>query len=196
MGHKTAKQYRLQNRWYDEEGYYFLTICTKNRINYFGQIELQNSENVLIKTQKGTKIAEFIENIPKIYPNAQLIEWCVMPNHLHLIILLGIENSKNIFSIPNLKLPKKFKAAPSQSISVIIGQLKKALTMWCQTENHEFGWQSRFHDHVIRNEKSLFFIQEYIKNNPKSWGEDIFNKINEEEYLKKYHAFDSYERPI
>jgi hypothetical protein len=49
---------------------------------------------------------------------------------------------------------------------------------------------------VIRNEKSLFFIQEYIKNNPKSWGEDIFNKINEEEYLKKYHAFDSYERPI
>jgi len=44
MGHKTAKQYRLQNRWYDEEGYYFLTICTKNRINYFGQIELQNSE--------------------------------------------------------------------------------------------------------------------------------------------------------
>ena len=94
MGHKTAKQYRLQNRWYDEEGYYFLTICTKNRINYFGQIELQDSEYVLIKTQKGTKIAKFIENIPKFYPNAQLIEWCVMPNHLHLIILLGIENSK------------------------------------------------------------------------------------------------------
>jgi REP element-mobilizing transposase RayT len=109
-----------------------------------------------------------------------------MPNHLHLIILLGTENSKTIFSIPTLKLPKKFKAAPSQSISVIIGQLKKALTILCQTENHEFGWQSRFHDHVIRNEKSLYFIQEYIKNNPKSWGGDIFNKINEEEYLKRY----------
>jgi len=186
MGHKTTKQYRLQNRWYDEESYCFLTICTKNRINYFGQIELQDSEYVLRKTPIGIKIVEFIENIPKFYSNSQLIEWCVMPNHLHLIILLGTENSKTIFSIPTLKLPKKFNAAPSQSISVIIGQLKKALTIWCQTENHEFGWHSRFHDHVIRNEKSLYFIQEYIKNNPKSWGRDIFNKINEEEYLKRY----------
>jgi hypothetical protein len=49
---------------------------------------------------------------------------------------------------------------------------------------------------VIRNEKSFFLFIHCIKNNPKSWGEDIFNKINEEEYLKKYHAFDSYERPI
>ncbi|MFY7912491.1 MAG: transposase [Emticicia sp.] len=186
MGHKTTKQYRLQNRWYDEESYYFLTICTKNRINYFGKIEAKDSDFVLIETPIAVKIAEFIKNIPKLYPNAQLIEWCVMPNHLHLIILLGIENSKNTFSIPILKLPKKFKAAPSQSISVIIGQLKKALTVWCQTENYEFGWQARFHDHVIRNEKSLHFIQEYIKNNPKTWGEDIFNKINEEEYLKRY----------
>ncbi len=191
MGHKTTKQYRLRNRWYDEESYYFLTICTKNRINYFGQIELQDSEYVLKETPIGAKIAEFIENIPKFYSNAQLIEWCVMPNHLHLIILLGVENSKNTFSIPTLELPKKFKAAPSQSISVIIGQLKKALTVWCQAENYEFGWQARFHDHVIRNEKSLFSIKEYIKNNPKSWGEDIFNEINEEEYLKRYHAFDS-----
>ena len=89
-------------------------------------------------------------------------------------------------TIITLKLPKKFKAAPSQSISVIIGQLKKALTVWCQAENYEFKWQARFHDHVIRNEKSLYFIQEYIKNNPKNWAEDIFNKINEEEYLKRY----------
>lgn len=186
MGHKTTKQYRLQNRWYDEESYYFLIICTKNRVNYFGQIESKDSEYILVETPIGAKIAEFIANIPKFYPNAQLIEWCVMPNHLHIIILLGIDNTDAVFSIPFSKLPKKFKAAPSQSISVIIGQLKKALTVWCQAENHEFGWQARFHDHVIRNEQSLHTIQEYIRNNPKNWGEDILNKINEEEYLKRY----------
>lgn len=59
-------------------------------------------------------------------------------NHLHLIIHLGVENLRNVFSTPTLKIPKKFKAAPSHSISAIICTIKKTLTMLCQTENHEF----------------------------------------------------------
>jgi REP element-mobilizing transposase RayT len=157
----------------------------------FGKIESDDSGYFLKKTPIGTKIAKFIETIPKFNSNAQLIEWIVMPNHLHLIILLGDKNSKNIFDKPALKESKQFRAAPSQSISVIIGQLKKALTISCKAENHEFGWQTRFHDYVIRNGKSLYFIEEYIKNNPKSWGDDIFNQINEEEYLKRYKQFAS-----
>jgi putative transposase len=32
-----------------------------------------------------------------------------------------------------------------------------------------FKWQSRFHDHIIRNLKSFETIQNYITNNPKNW---------------------------
>ena len=42
-------------------------------------------------------------------------------------------------------------------------------------------WQRSFYDHIIRNDKSLNNIREYIRNNPATWGED-------EENIKNFHA--------
>lgn len=42
----------------------------------------------------------------------------------------------------------------------------------------DFSWQSRFYDHIIRDEKSLQKIREYIINNPLRWEEDKENRAN------------------
>jgi len=38
-----------------------------------------------------------------------------------------------------------------------------------------FGWQSRFHDHIIRNDAEYQRINDYIENNPKNWDNDKFH---------------------
>lgn len=67
----------------------------------------------------------------------------------------------------------------SGSLSVIINQYKSSVKRWCNKNGHEYlQWQSRFHDHIIRNEQSYQTISEYIINNPIKWNDDKFFKTN------------------
>jgi putative transposase len=75
-----------------------------------------------------------------------------------------IETNKNIFSKP----------VPG-SVSVIIQQYKAAVKRNGKKINYdELYWQSRFYDHIIRDEQSYVYLAEYIINNPKNWKEDQF----------------------
>ena len=61
------------------------------------------------------------------------------------------------------------------SVSVIINQYKSSVKRWCNKNGHtHFQWQSRFHDHIIRDEQSYQRISEYIINNPAKWADDKF----------------------
>jgi hypothetical protein len=62
------------------------------------------------------------------------------------------------------------------SVSVIINQFKASLKRWCNQHGHGyFQWQSRFYDHIIRNEESCQNIVNYMINNPKKWEQDKFH---------------------
>ena len=73
---------RLENYDYSSNGYYFLTICTKDRINYFG--EVKNNKLELSKT--GIMTQKFWLEIPKHFSFVNLDEFVVMPNHVHEIL--------------------------------------------------------------------------------------------------------------
>jgi hypothetical protein len=61
------------------------------------------------------------------------------------------------------------------SVSVIINQYKASVKRWCNKNGYNyFRWQSRFYDHIIRNEESYQRISDYICNNPKLWEDDKF----------------------
>jgi hypothetical protein len=61
------------------------------------------------------------------------------------------------------------------SVSVIINQYKSSVKRWCNKNGlYCFKWQSRFHDHIIRNEESCQNIVNYIRTNPKHWEDDKF----------------------
>jgi REP element-mobilizing transposase RayT len=62
------------------------------------------------------------------------------------------------------------------SVSTIIRSYKSAVTRHARKINPNFAWQSRFWDHVIRNDSSFQKIRQYIINNPKKWEIDRFYK--------------------
>ena len=62
----------------------------------------------------------------------------------------------------------------SGSISTIIRSYKSVVSKNSRFINSNFGWQSKFHDHIIRNSESFEKIQNYIENNPINCKEDTF----------------------
>ncbi|HLG33542.1 MAG TPA: hypothetical protein VI757_01570 [Bacteroidia bacterium] len=81
----------------------------------------------------------------------------------------------NVAQPPSQKKLNQFSKPIPGSVSVIVQQYKSSVKRWCNKHDHpEFQWQSRFHDHIIRNAKSYENISQYIINNPKTWMEDKF----------------------
>jgi putative transposase len=76
------------------------------------------------------------------------------------------ENGKNDF---NAKISPK-----SGSVSTIIRSYKSAVTKHAHRLGFDFAWQTRFYDHLIRNERSFQNISEYLINNPVNWDKDSF----------------------
>ena len=75
---------RLPNWDYGSAGYYFVTICTKGRDAFFGEIikgEMGLSRIGEIVSEEWLKTAE-------IRPNVKIDAWVVMPNHVHLIVVI------------------------------------------------------------------------------------------------------------
>ncbi len=165
------ESFRLKNWDYRNAGAYFITICTKNRAHYFGEIadrEMQLSE-----------IGKIVENewikTPEIRPDMNLKqgEFVVMPNHFHAILIIG-QNEYNIQ--PDRGEYNNQFGPQSKNVSSIIRGFKSAVTMASRMIYPDFGWQSKFHDHIIRNHGEYLRIENYIINNPKNWKEDKFNE--------------------
>ncbi len=178
------KPMRLNGWDYRIPWFYFVTICTKNRQHYFGEIK----SGRMGLSEQGCAAWYFWNQIPNHFEKVRLDAFIVMPNHVHGIIqILPDENGLNpVASCHNHSVGtlhatclqtndrnKMSEISPKPgSLSVIIRSYKSALTRWCNQKGYEFEWQSRFHDHIIRNERSLNRIREYVLSNPLNWEED------------------------
>jgi REP element-mobilizing transposase RayT len=183
MEDKFQNKYRISSArlpgWdYGWNAAYFVTICTKDRENFFGEIISDNM--ILSKTGVIADLMWYeIKNHSK---NIELGDFIVMPNHMHGIITLN-ENDSPVETRHALSLQKTPKDLPAQqrlrnqgknTLSSIIGGYKAAVTKHANRLKFDFGWQPRFHDHIIRDEKSLQMISNYIINNPRNWQQDKF----------------------
>jgi len=158
------KTIRLSDWDYSSPGYYFVTICTKDKQCYFGEI----ISGIMKYSSIGKKTVSLWNQIPQHFSHIELDEWIIMPNHIHGIIIfnekIGSQGVTNQFS----------KSIPG-SLSVIINQFKASVTRWCnQNDFKNFSWQKSFYEHIIRSEKSLSSIREYIHNNPLKWDLDEY----------------------
>ncbi|WP_240644729.1 transposase [Cyclonatronum proteinivorum] len=125
--------------------------------------------------------------------NLWMGEYVVMPNHFHAIIGIG-ENEYNTqndtqcsrdamhcvstggdtTNTAENKNPKNQFGPQSKNLPSIIRGFKIGVTKNARQINSGFAWQARYHDHIIRDEKSYNTIAEYIINNPVKWTEDKF----------------------
>jgi REP element-mobilizing transposase RayT len=186
------KSSRLQNWDYSNPGYYFITICTYNHNNFFGKIinnKMELSKMGIIAQSELLKTFEIRKNI-------KLHKWVIMPNHVHILMEIIKQNNQNIntfnkcrdvaqcrdvlqnISTDNINKNQYFSniSPKSNSISNIIKQFKSAVTRQINPKTIFFAWQSRFYDEIIKDEKELSIIKNYIINNPINWQKDKFYK--------------------
>ncbi len=169
----------LRARWWDYRlsGSYFITICTKNRTHYLGEIKNEK----MILSPLGV-IADLLwHEIKNHFSIVKLDAFIVMPNHVHGIIHLNPDAKHgNNFDLQQHRPEgfdpqSRFQNQGKKSISSIIGAYKSAVSYHAHRLGFEFYWHSRFHDHIIRNEASLEHIRNYIINNPQKWADDKFH---------------------
>ena len=188
MNEKSRKSPRLASWDYGTEASYFITICCKNREHFFGEI----IKNKMQLTPAGAIASVFWYEIKNHAKNIELGEFVIMPNHIHGILILkgddndvGTRQNDDVGTTQNdvgtthalsLLQPSsnRFQNQGKNTVSSIVGSYKSAVTKYCNLLDLPMGWQSRFHDHIIRNEDSFHRISQYIRNNPANWVEDKF----------------------
>jgi putative transposase len=184
-------------------GAYFITICTNERENMFGEI----ISDKMILNEYG-KIANscWIE-IPEHFPDVELDEYVIMPNHIHGIILISNDNhvvgaglapaldninnhaSDNINDRATAVYTNRATARVAPTIGNVVGAFKSIVSNEClklfKMNNKRMGkiWQRNYYEHIIRNDKELNTMRDYIMNNAAKWNEDennpiLFNKLN------------------
>ena len=140
------KSPRIPGYDYATPNYYFITICTheKNcifwsggKLNTFGQIAFDAAMQISAH-----------------FPGNRVDSFVVMPNHIHMILVVEPGGT---------------------DATVVIGQYKSQVSK----EIHKIDpkrkiWQTSFHDHGIRNYRQYQHIREYIETNPMRWKEDCF----------------------
>ena len=106
--------------------------------------------------------------------NLWMGEFVVMPNHFHAIIGIG-ENQYNAQCkdpMHCVSTKTNHFAPQSKNLASIVRGFKSSVTFTARKIIQDFSWQTRFYEHIIRNNKSFQKISDYIINNPANWQED------------------------
>lgn len=159
------KRVRLTEYDYSSAGAYFITICTDNRKEIFSSIVgaiHESPENVL--TENGKIVKEVIESLPERF-DIKIDKYVIMPNHIHLIIVIKNDDDRAIRESP---LQKKRSV-----IDKAIGYLKMNVSKKIhQISDEKEIWQRSYYDHIIRGEDDYMKIWDYIDKNVMNWEND------------------------
>ncbi|WP_028295363.1 transposase [Olivibacter sitiensis] len=167
--------------WWDygANATYFVTICTKDRVPFFGE--------VVDGFVRLSEIGEFVERswkeIPNHFPFVILDEFVVMPNHVHGIVVIdkqhgegtGTVETQDFASLQNRNTGKKTinKFGPqSKNLASIIRGFKIGVTKSARLIHADFAWQPRYHDRILRDQPEHERIVSYIQGNPTNWEQD------------------------
>lgn len=152
------KNTRLRNYDYSSPGYYFITICSNFRKEIFCQIIEENGQINTKLSSIGQIINFSWERINALYDYVETDAFCIMPNHIHGIIIIK-EGGQG--RPPLQKIIQGFKSVTAR-----------------QTFKYGYNtiWQRSYYEHIIRSELEYRKILEYIETNPLKWKEDEYFK--------------------
>jgi len=155
---------RLKGYDYRAAGYYFVTICTYKWQCIFGDI----IEGEMRLNEFGKIVHRCWNEIPIHFEHTELDYFVIMPNHFHGIIIINRSGTACRATTEERQFGKSIAGA----LSTIIGSFKSAVTRSTNILRKTPGttvWQRNFYDRIIRNDKELFNIRQYIINNPLKW---------------------------
>ncbi|MEO6130884.1 MAG: transposase [Saprospiraceae bacterium] len=171
----------MRARWWDYgcDALYFVTLVTKNRRQYFGDVidgKMELSHVGIIADILWTEIK---------YHSTHVIlhQYVIMPDHLHGIIeLKGNKPKPDVFVDPHSSeiASMRYQNQGKNTLSSITGSYRSAVSKHAHRLGFDFEWQLRCHDHIIRNDGEYNRISKYILNNPLHWEKDDFLRLFDE----------------
>ncbi len=156
---------RLRGFDYTTPGAYFVTICTQGRLLLFGDIR----HGVASLSDAGHMIAESWEKLHEQFPDTEVDTFVVMPNHTHAVIVLS--EVQELSGSARVSLTRVIQAFKSRTTVEYARGVRES--RWPAFDGKL--WQTRYHDHIVRDEVGLEQIRRYIADNPLKWGEDAEN---------------------
>ena len=140
------KQIRIENYDYSTPGAYFITVCIANRKPILWNVGAATCRPNLSKI--GTVVETAIMQIPEYYPMISVDKYCIMPDHIHMILTINTDEDGRQIAAP--------------TVSMVVGHMKR----WVSMQIGHSIWQKSFIDRVIRNDQGYRAVWEYIENNP------------------------------
>ena len=161
------KPTRLKGFDYSQSNAYFVTICTHKRLPLFA--EITTATNTCNTVGEGLAPPEYktklkpcgeiakkqLELIEKRYPSVKLLDYTIMPDHIHAILF---------FQSPT------GGASPSPTLSSVICSFKSLTTVDCKKlYGIEKLFQRSFAEHVIRDDADYQTRRNYLYENAGRW---------------------------
>lgn len=144
------KDIRIKEYDYSAPGAYFVTICTKNRAQILWETvgaDIIRPQDVSLSVV-GKIVEQGVLQISNHYDHIAVDKFCIMPNHVHLILVVQNNEDGRMISAP--------------TVSTVVGSMKR----WVFKQIGRSIWQKSFYEHGIRNQQDYDEIWEYIENNP------------------------------
>ena len=172
---------RLRDYDYSSNGAHFISIVTQSRSLLFGDIV--NSEMHL--NDAGEMVWQCWEEMPNRFPSITMDQFVVMPNHVHGVVFIQQP-------VVDVGTPL---VGPPTVLGDVVGAFKSLTTMEYSRSVDSKGWpsfagrlwQRNYHEHIIRNERELEDIREYIWNNPLAWDLDRENPLKGDSSITQLH---------
>jgi putative transposase len=167
------KTIRLHEYDYSQAGFYFVTMCTQNRVLLFGDIV----DGVMVLNGAGMMIETWWNELPQKFVDIRLDEYVVMPNHMHGVIeIVGAD----LRVCPDKNASINQGAHTGAPLHTMVQWFKTMTTnAYIQGVNKNNWpcfpgklWQRNYWERIIRNDQELNNTREYIRNNPAQWALD------------------------
>ena len=149
----TRKPNRLPAFDYASNGAYFVTLCTQDARRILCTVAVGATcgrPPVIELTAVGKIVEREILRLNKTYDNLRVEHYVIMPNHVHLLLMIDASGGRPQVAPTVSRAMKQFKGAVTKHLGSSI-------------------WQKGFHDHVIRSESDFAHHLQYIDENPKKW---------------------------
>ncbi|HAQ62894.1 MAG TPA: transposase [Ruminococcaceae bacterium] len=160
------KNLRLKDYDYSQNGAYFITMCTDSKKWLFGRYNVgaihespvRFTKDKCISLNKNGKICDkYIKQIPNNYSAVKVVNYIIMPNHIHLLLLFDGEPIRAIRESPLQR----------SLLSKVVGRLKMNISKEIHRQNNsdEKIWQRGYNERIIRNQREFENAWNYIEYN-------------------------------
>lgn len=158
---------RLAGYDYAQPGAYFVTICTQGRECSLGKAR----DGSVDLSHHGEIVQRAWNSLPEHYPHVGVDAFVIMPNHIHGVIVLSE-------AMEDSGAQRTGRLSTRHGLPEIVRAFKSFSARRANELNATPGarvWQRNYYEHIIRDERELNLIREYVVNNPLGWDTDPEN---------------------